>query len=425
MTTSGDPVLAVKLAALKKIFRPASPIDDRELFRGRTRELVKVIGAVQELGQHAVVYGERGIGKTSLAYMARDSFRLTSVGASLAVRIPCSADDDFASVWRKLTPRLISELDLLDPSYAEELSSTIERSKSVLDTEDINPDVVARALHLISNRVPLLVVLDEFDRIGDLGSPTLFADLIKTLSDDLVPCTLVIVGVADDVDGLISGHRSVERALRQIAMPRMSPEELREIIVGGFAALHERAGVKITLAPQVESAIVQLAQGFPNYAHLLAGAIGEIALVRGIEDVDMSVFATALAHALEEAQQSIRSSYTDAVSSARADAQFSLTLLACAMAKVDEIGFFAPADVRGPLSDIAGKTRETQHFLHHLKKFSDEPSWILEVRGDGRKTRYRFRNPLMRPFVFIKGLKDGFLSAESGSIKPKSGQPPR
>lgn len=420
MATPGDPVLAVKLAALKKIFRPASPIDDRELFRGRTRELVKVIGAVQELGQHAVVYGERGIGKTSLAYMARDSFRQASVGPSLAVRIPCSADDDFASVWRKLPPRLVSELDLLEPGYAEELSSTVERSKAVLDTDEITPDVVARALHLVSSRVPLLVVLDEFDRIGDLGSPTLFADLIKTLSDDLIPCTLVIVGVADDVDGLISGHRSVERALRQIAMPRMSPEELREIIVGGFAALYERAGVKIALAPQVESTIVQLSQGFPNYAHLLAGSVGEIALVRGLENAGLDVLGMALKHALEEAQQSIRTSYTEAVSSARTDAQFSTTLLACAMAKVDELGFFAPADVRDPLTEIVGKARGTQHFLHHLKKFSDEPSWILEVRGEGRKTRYRFRNPLMRPFVYMKGLKDGFLSVETGSIRPKS-----
>ncbi|MGW5305594.1 hypothetical protein ACWERF_16885 [Streptomyces griseoluteus] len=317
---------------------------------------------------------------------------------------------------------MVSELDLLEPTYADDLTPIVDRAKAVLDVDDITPDVVARVLHLVSSRVPLLIVLDEFDRIGDLGSPTLFADLIKTLSDDLVPCTLLIVGVADDVDGLISGHRSVERALRQIAMPRMSPEELREIIVGGFHALHERAGVKITLTGQVEATIVQLAQGFPNYAHLLAGSVGEIALIRGIEDVDISVLAVALKHALEEAQQSIRSSYTDAVSSARTDAQFSMTLLACAMAKVDELGFFAPADVREPLTEIAGKARGTQHFLHHLKKFSDEPSWILEVKGEGRKTRYRFRNPLMRPFVYMKGLREGYLTVETGSLKPNKGK---
>jgi Cdc6-like AAA superfamily ATPase len=366
VTTSSDPVFAVKLAALKRIFRPASPIDDRELFRGRTRELVKVVSAVQELGQHAVVYGERGIGKTSLAYMARDSFRQASGGPSLAVRIPCSADDDFASVWKKLPPRLVAELDLLDQEDAEHLGDTIGRVSKLLEVENITSDVAARALHLVSSRVPLLVVLDEFDRIGDLGSPTLFADLIKTLSDDLVPCTLLIVGVADDVDGLITGHRSVERALRQIAMPRMSQGEIREIIVGGFETLEERSGVRIVLSPQVQSTIVQLAQGFPNYAHLMAGAAGEIAMVRNVTEVDMDVLALALSHALEEAQQSIRSSYAEAVASARTDARFSATLLACAMAKVDEVGFFC----------TRGRTRSTDEDCRKASRnlgFSSSP----------------------------------------------------
>ena|ERR1700728_4068959 len=66
LLTIPDGALGAQLAALKTIFRPSSPIDDRELFRGRTDELSRVIGAVQELGQHAVIYGERGIGKTSL-----------------------------------------------------------------------------------------------------------------------------------------------------------------------------------------------------------------------------------------------------------------------------------------------------------------------------------------------------------------------
>lgn len=420
MGMSDDPVLDVKIAALKKIFRPASPIDDRELFRGRTKELTQVIAAVQELGQHAVVYGERGIGKTSLAYMARDSFRRSSPSPSVSVRIACSADDGFSSVWKKFHPRLLAELDVMDPEDAEQLTPSVDRVASLLDVEDINPDLVSRALHLISSRVPLLVVIDEFDRIGDIGSPTLFADLVKTLSDDLVPCTLLIVGVADDVDDLITGHRSVERALRQIPMPRMSPEELREIIVGGFETLRERSGVQIEMSDEAQATVVNLSQGFPNYTHLLAGAAGELALLDGGTTIDVSLLAVALRLALDEAQQSIRSTFTKAISSTRTDAQFTATIVACAMAKVDELGFFAPVDVRAPLSAILGKQRGTQYFLHHLKKFADDPSWILEVRGDGRGARYRFRNPLMRPFVFIKGLKEGYLSVANGMLKPGS-----
>jgi hypothetical protein len=260
----------------------------------------------------------------------------------------------------------------------------------------------------------LLIVIDEFDRIGDFGSTQLFADLVKTISDDLLRCTLVIVGVADDVDGLISGHRSVERALKQIMIPRMSTEEITEIVAGGFATFEKRTGIRIELAKPVIPAIVQMSQGFPYYAHLIAGSVGELSLRSESRKADQLLLAHALSKALDEAQQSIRNTYTAAVSSVRKNAQFSQTLLACALARVDELGFFAPADICDPLSKLIGSPKGTSDFLHRLHRFADEPAWILETRGEGRRMRYRFANPLMKPFVVIKGFRDGQVVLKKG-----------
>ena len=413
MTTPSDGALGAQLAALKTIFRPSSPINDQELFRGRTEELARVIGAVQELGQHAVIYGERGIGKTSLAYMVQVSFRQAAPGSSLAVRIPCSIDDNFASIWQKLIPRVINELDLMPEDVRESIAPVIDRAEEILGQDELSPESVFRALHVLSSPLPVLIVLDEFDRIGDVGSTQLFADLIKTISDDLLPCTLVIIGIADDVDGLIEGHRSVERALKQIAIPRMSPLEISEIVVGGFETLARRAGVTIAINPEVVSQIVQMSQGFPHYAHLLAGSMGEEALIKGISNIDNDIAETALARAVNETQQSIRTNYTLAVTSISKNAQFWQTLLACALAEVDELGFFAPADVAKPLSLILGSNKKSADFIHRLRRFTDEPSWILEERGEDRRTRYRFTNPLMRPFVLIKGMRDGIIEVKN------------
>lgn len=247
--------------------------------------------------------------------MARDSFR-SAAPASLSVRIPCSADDNFASVWPKLIPRVVSETDLLPEDIRQAINPAIDRAEDILDANEISPETVSRALHVLSNNLPLLVVLDEFDRIDDFGSTQLFADLIKTISDDLLRCTLAIVGVADDVDGLISGHRSVERSLRQIAIPRMSPSEIAEVVVGGFETFERRSGVKINITKTGVSYIVQISQGFPHYAHLLAGSIGEVALRDGATTVNQNLIAMALSRALNEAQQSIRANYTAAVTSA-------------------------------------------------------------------------------------------------------------
>jgi hypothetical protein len=410
-----DPVLGVKLATLKTIFRPSSPVDDRELFRGRRGELVRVISAVQELGQHAVIFGDRGVGKTSLAYMARDSFRSASPDASLAVRIPCSADDNFATIWKKFIPRLVSEVDLLSDELREKITPLVDRAEDILDLEELTPESVARALHVLANRVPLLVVIDEFDRVGDFGSSQLLSDLIKTLSDDLVRCTLLIVGVADNVDELIASHRSVERALRQIAMPRMSAEELREVVVGGYATFSERSGVTINLAERVVNTIINLSQGLPYYAHLLAGSLGEIVLVRGLQEITFEMLPSALGRALDEAQQSIRVQYTEAVSSVRADAQFAITLLACALTKTDDLGYFAPAAVREPRAALTGVYRDTPYFVGHLHRFADDPSHILDTKGEGRRDRYRFANPLMIPFVLMKGFREGYIDPATGN----------
>ena len=63
------------------------------------------------------------------------------------------------------------------------------------------------------------------------------ADTIKTLSDFSIPATVVLIGVADSVDELIGQHQSIERAIIQIPMPRMSKEEIEQIAINGLERL--------------------------------------------------------------------------------------------------------------------------------------------------------------------------------------------
>jgi Cdc6-like AAA superfamily ATPase len=58
----------------------------------------------------------------------------------------------------------------------------------------------------------------------------LIANTIKNLSDSSSLPTVIAVGVADSVSDLIDEHESIERCLRQIPMPRMNADELKEII---------------------------------------------------------------------------------------------------------------------------------------------------------------------------------------------------
>src|SRR4051812_13792527 len=88
-----------RLRTVSKAFRPASPIDDVALFAGRTKQMVKVIDTAEQPGQHGVIYGGRGVGKTSLAkYMAATMRR----GGTPSFHYTCGTTSTFDSIWHEL-----------------------------------------------------------------------------------------------------------------------------------------------------------------------------------------------------------------------------------------------------------------------------------------------------------------------------------
>lgn len=64
-----DAAVQAKAIAVVQTFTPAAPVTDRELFAGRTEILVRVLVAASQRGQHVVIHGRPGVGKTSLANM--------------------------------------------------------------------------------------------------------------------------------------------------------------------------------------------------------------------------------------------------------------------------------------------------------------------------------------------------------------------
>lgn len=392
------------LAVLREIFRPASPTVDRRLFRGREVELNRLVSAIQEVGRHAVVYGERGVGKTSLALMGQEVFlavRPTSIG----IKLTCNAEDDYESIWRRFPEHLLQELEVVSSDLRDLLDEPVHRIEDLLTLEEPTADSVARALYLLGSRVPALIVIDEFDRIANPYSTVAFADLIKGMSDNPSGSTLVLVGVGDNVDDLVMGHASVDRALGQVQMPRMSEQELREVVVGGVGEFTSRTGIHIEVDDQVVNSIVNLSQGFPYYTHLLAGSIMALAVRGAKERVERIDVFTALVEASDSAVQSIRSAYAEAVTSSQG-AGFEDTLLACALARTDVAGFFRGSDVIAPRAQVSGQHRVQAHFNHHLKKFAAQNPKLLDVRGESR-FRYRFSDPLMKPFVLMQAFRQG------------------
>jgi hypothetical protein len=89
-------------------------------------------------------------------------------------------------------------------------------------------------------------------------------------------------------------------------------------------------------------------------------------------NITESALSVAITKAIDSAQKSIRTAYHNAIRSARKDNLFASVLLACALAKTDELGGFAAQDVRGPIRKITGKEYDIPSFAQHLNDFSEE-----------------------------------------------------
>jgi hypothetical protein len=383
-------------------FRPAAPTDRRDLFAGRGQQIADLFSVVSQPGQHAVVYGERGVGKTSLGLVAAELLRGASVLSAWAT---CDASDDFSSIWRKALGEIGFATSRHAIGFGERVDETIEPASQLLGPDPVTPHTARGALQQITRQSAVTIFVDEFDRSHDRAGRVLFADTIKGLSDRLVPATVVLIGVADSVGELIREHRSVERALVQIQMPRMSPSELAEITTNGIAA----AGMTIALPAVVR--ITALSQGLPHYTHLLTQLAAQAALGERRARVTVRHVDAAVKRAIDHAQQTIVEAYREAVSGTPGT-MYPHVLLACALAAEDEFGFFAPSDVREPLSRILRKPCKTAAFSRHLERLSSESRGaVLQRYGGAGTARYRFVNPLLQPYVAMRGLSEGLVRA--------------
>jgi hypothetical protein len=122
-------------------------------------------------------------------------------------------------------------------------------------------------------------------------------------------------------------------------------------------------------------------------------------------DISTETVNQAITKAIADAQHSIQQAYLAAIRSARKENLFGDVLLACALAKSDELGFFAAQDVRPPMRQITGKNYDIPTFAQHLNDFSDDKrGCILQKTGHKRRYRYRFSDPLMQPYVIMQGV---------------------
>jgi hypothetical protein len=374
---AGLPDLAPARArlALADALSASQPVTTRERFAGRHDTLGALIAAIEQQRAHVVLYGERGIGKTSLIHVfaetAREARYLVLYGS-------CGVEARFDEMFRTFA----AEIPLL---YHARISPTADEAEhnrsfaSLLGPDHVDPRELADIFaQIVGTRV--ILVLDEYDRVADPGFRRDVAELIKNLSDRAARVQLVLTGVASNLDELIGFTPSIRRNIVGLAVGPMAEAELGEILARAEAA------TGLAFAPDARTLIIRMAGGSPYLARLLGNraagraiderrqAVGEGDVIEGTKAV-LAEWNAGLPRRVQAQLQrpEVRSAWN--------------VLIAAARASGTPDGWFGVHDValEGGLADQAQVARTLDGFTGEIDLFDRQA-------GDaGREDRYRFR----------------------------------
>lgn len=361
--------------ALADALSASQPVTSRERFAGRQDVLGSLIAAIEQHRAHVVLYGERGIGKTSLVHVfaetARDARYLVLYGS-------CGVEARFDDMFRTFA----SEMPLLYHSGISPTADETEHNRSfadLLDQDHLDARELADLFQkIVGTRV--ILVLDEYDRVADPAFRRNVAELIKNLSDRAARVQLVLTGVASNLDELIGFTPSIRRNIIGLAVGPMADDELKEILRRAETA------TGLLFAPDAGALIVRMAGGSPYLVRLLGNraagrvlddnrqTVGEDDVISGTEAV-LAEWNAGLPRRVQTLLQrkEVRAAWGELIAAARASGT--------------PDGWFGVHDVAAEAgsSDLAGVARKLDGLTGEIDLFD------RDEEGGGREPRYRFR----------------------------------
>lgn len=254
---------------LNEVVSPSHPVLVVQHLKGRDIQLERIEKALYATGRNIFIYGERGVGKSSLAATAANQW---VKGTSKYIDVSCSPDSTIYSIISSIASQAIQKKWLSKKTTSIEGEITLKwfRFKASQDYEpiDFNEEInslndVVEILKEISilSKEPPVVVMDEVDRINDENEIERLADLLKQLGDKRVNVKFIFTGVGTTLDEILGSHRSAIRQLETIELKKLDWDARWEIAI---EALNE---FDISIDKDINIRIALISDGYPYYIH--------------------------------------------------------------------------------------------------------------------------------------------------------------
>lgn len=370
-----DAIMARRKLALRDVLGASQPVIGRESFAGRHDALSQLIASIEQQRVHVVIYGERGIGKTSLAHVfaetAREARYLVLYGS-------CGTEARFDTMFRSFAARIprLYHKSVLPNSPEAEVGDHFD----VMLDEQFGPRELADLFAEVTG-TRVIIILDEYDRVLDAAFRRDVAELIKNLSDRAARVQLVLTGVAQNLDELIGYAPSIRRNIVGLPMRPLTVGEVRDVIAIGEEA------AEIRYSDEAVSMITAMAGGSPYLVRLIAHQAGLAALTERKSVVDEGHGKVAVERVLTDWNASLPRRVQASLGRDEARAQWPL-LIAAARAGSSADGYFGIDDAFTELNGAQSPAmieRELKRFAH--------PHDLLELHEFEGELRFRFRYP--------------------------------
>lgn len=320
---------------LKTHLTPSAHITSPERLFGRGRKLVQIERAFNSNGRHVFIFGDRGVGKTSLAMTAA---YLHQPSADEPVYVLCSETSSFSDILFAIGNNALPLRERMEAGANRgTLGMTVhgfgasykagERPISNFGAPaDINE--ASNIIRYINERRPkgTVVVIDELERLKNEDDKTKLAEFVNSISSVQTDTKFILSGIGHTVEDLLGAHRSATRKLETIELERISHDELWKIV----STVADELGVVVDRDFLIRASI--LSDGFPHYVHLIAESL----FWAMFDDEHMctrataSHFRAAVTGAIERTEVEHKSAYRRATEKVKNTREYELALWALA-----------------------------------------------------------------------------------------------
>lgn len=396
---------------LNQLVSPSQPIQSVEHLHGRIHELDQIDKVLYAPGRHVFIYGDRGVGKSSLAAAAARQYQ--SADANY-IDIGCGPDATLSSVVANIALQALTQSRLKSKTTLTKAGISwrflaLERSVEEV-SRDLHAEIrtvldaveVLREVAELHSEKPI-VVLDEFDRIQDPVTRHIFADLLKHLGDKKVNLKFIFTGVAGSLTELLGAHQSAIRQLATIELGRLSWDARWDISLAVTRAF------QLELPRDIYVRIAAVSDGFPYYVHLITEKMMWCAWEQAdvVNAISWDHYRAGLKDAIESINAELRRPYELAVTQRTDDYEEVLW----STADGEFLQRFTD-DMYGSYAYIM-KQRESrpalsfEKFKARIRALRTPRTGAILVTENARKGLYWYRETMLRGYVRMQAEANG------------------